>query len=117
MAHAAPLIVSNLLVVGLAYLTFGDPIVFMQVVLAALTMYFFFALLRTGAQVIHGFTTVAAASGIWFLVAALHNGALGKPLGWASFVAIVAAIGVSAAVLWPVLGGLPTSERVMRTET
>jgi hypothetical protein len=91
-AHFAPLAISGLLVVSLAYLTFGDPIVFMQPVLMAVTIYFFTALLKTGAQVIHGFTTIAAASGL----------------------VLIAIIGVAAAVLWPVLMMLPASTRSIR---
>ena len=38
-----------------AYLSFGDPVIFLQLLLSQGTMYFFRCLLQTGAQVLHGF--------------------------------------------------------------
>jgi len=113
-AHFAPMSVAGLLVVGLGYETFGDPIIFLQILLVVTTMYFFAALLKTGAQVIHGFTTVAASSGIWFLVWALHNGAMGTQNSWLFTGMILVIVVVIGAVLWPLLTKLPSSRRVVR---
>jgi len=113
-AHFAPLSIAGLLVVGLAYTTFGDPIVFMQILLGFTTMYFFTALLKTGAQVIHGFTTIAASSGVWFFVWAMHNGATGVQNSWSFTALILAAVLITGAVAWPLLARLPSSQRVVR---
>lgn len=113
-AHFAPVTITSLLVVILAYQAFGDPVIFMQFLLVGATMYFFTMLLRTGAQIIHGFTTIAASSGLWFLVWALHNAAAGTQTSWAFVISMVVAVSVAGAALWPVLVRLQTSERVVR---
>jgi len=113
-AHFAPLTITNLLVVLLVYDAFGDPIIFIQVLLVAVTLYFFAMLLKTGAQVIHGFTTIAASSGVWFFVWALHNGATGAPTSWPLTAVIFIASIFAGAALWPVLSRLRSSRRVAR---
>jgi hypothetical protein len=85
--------------------------VFLQLLMVGATVYFFEALLRTGAQVLHGFTTVAASSGVWFLILAIAQGANGKTTGWLALV-LAAAVSVAvAAALWPSLRRLPASRR------
>jgi len=116
-AHFAPLSIANFLVVGLAFHAFGDPIVLLQIPLAGVTIYFFTALLKTGAQMIHGLTTVTASSGIWFFIWALGNGAAGTPVSWALIVSIVVAATVTGIVIWPDLTELPASPRVTREES
>jgi hypothetical protein len=107
----APLAVTGLLVAVLAYRAFGDPLVFLSLPLAALTMYFFNALLRTGAQVLHGFTTASASSGLWFLVWGLGNGADGTPQSWTFVSAVVLAGATAAALAWPLISRLPATPR------
>ncbi|MDP6435679.1 MAG: hypothetical protein QF790_03600 [Gammaproteobacteria bacterium] len=110
-AQFAPLGVLSVLGVVAAWLTLGDPVVFLQLLLAPLTMYFFGLLLKTGAQVLHGFTTSAASSGVLFLAAGIHGGASGEPLSWfvvgAAFVATI----ILAAILRPLLAALPATPR------
>lgn len=115
-AHFAPLLVVNLLVVFLVHSAFGDPIIFLQILLTGVTLYFFAVLQRTGAQVIHGFTTLAASSGIWLFVWALKNGAAGTPSSWESLALICAAVIGAGLSLWPMLMKLPTSARVIRNQ-
>jgi len=75
-------------------------------------MVFFSALLKTGAQVLHGFTTIAASSGIWFFLWAVENGDAGTPNSWLLAITIlVVGAGVIAAA-WPLMLKLPRSERV-----
>jgi hypothetical protein len=94
-----------------AYLSFGDPVIFLQLLLAQATMYFFRCLLRTGAQVLHGFTTIAASSGVWFLAAAVHGGSTGTPRSWWFVVGVAAALVVAAALARPALLRLPITPR------
>lgn len=113
-AHFAPLSIANFMVVGLAFHAFGDPVVLLQIPLAGVTIYFFTALLKTGAQVIHGLTTVTASSGVWFFIWALGNGAAGTPSSWALIVSIVVAATLAGIMIWPDLTELPASPRVQR---
>lgn len=112
--HFAPLSAVNLLAIYLGYTAFGDPVIFLQLLLVAVTLYFFSLLLRTGAQVIHGFTTIAASSGTWFFIWALHNGASETQNSWAFALAIVTAALIAGTMLWPMLVRLPASLRVVR---
>ena len=57
---------------------------------------FFNLLLKTGAQVLHGFTTLAASSGVLFLVAGIHGGTSSEPLGWTAVIVTVAAVAALA---------------------
>lgn len=113
-AHFAPLSIASTLAICLAYVAFGDPVVFLQLLLAGVTMVFFAALLKTGAQFMHGFTTVAASSGVWFFVWALHSGAAGQSHSWIFVGAVAATAGLLCFVAWPALTSLPASRRVIR---
>jgi hypothetical protein len=66
--------------------------------MSSLTMVFFGALLQSGNQVLHGFTTVAATSGPLFLAWGIHGGASGTPQSWL-FVVLVAAFAIAIAML------------------
>ncbi|MDJ0927659.1 MAG: hypothetical protein QNJ73_08415 [Gammaproteobacteria bacterium] len=110
-ATFAPLSIIGLLGVFLAYLAFGDPIIFLQLLMTAATMYFFTVLLRTGNQNLHGFTTTASASGIWFLALAITNGAAGTQTSWITVAVIVAISIIGGFLLWPVLMRLQPTPR------
>ena len=81
-----------------AYLNLADPVVFLQLLMSSLTMVFFGALLQSGNQVLHGFTTVAATSGPLFLAWGIHGGASGSPRSWL-FVMLTAVIAIAIAAL------------------
>jgi hypothetical protein len=81
-----------------AYMSFSDPIIFLQLLLPAITMFFYGLLLKTGAQALHGFTTVAASSGVVFLVWGIHNAAQGTVTSWVA-VAVAVVLMVVAGVL------------------
>jgi len=110
----APLAVTGVLAAVAAWGVAGDPLVFLQVPMAGVTLYFFSALLRSGAQALHGFTTAAAASGTWFLVAGLGNGAAGTPVPWAAVIGAVAAGMVAGGLAWRPLGALRATPRGAR---
>jgi hypothetical protein len=109
----AALGMSNLVAIWVAYEAFGTPIVFLQLLAVGATLYFFQALMRTQAQALHGFTTISASSGVWFLLLAISAGAAGRPGSWwlPSTIAVVA--GIAAALLWPRVTALPASSRVL----
>ncbi len=109
-----PMAVMGILTAVLGYMAFGDPVIFLQLLLAQVTMFFFNALLATGAQVLHGFTTAAASSGVWFLIWAISNGAAGTPTSWIFVGGVVVAAVILRFALWPVLTRLPKSPRVVR---
>lgn len=114
-AHFAPPSLIGILVAVLAYQAFGDPIIFLSVFLGGATMYFFSALLKTRAQVLHGLTTAAASSGIWFLLWAVHNGDAGTRNSWQFVGAVIVVAGVAMAAGWPFLSKLPASVRLVRS--
>jgi hypothetical protein len=104
---------SNLLAIWVAYQAFGAPVVFLQLIGVGATLYFFQALMRTQAQVLHGFTTIAASSGVWFLLLAIAAGAAGRPGSWVAPLIVTVAAGVLAVLLWPRLAALPASSRFL----
>jgi len=112
--HFAPPSLIGLLVAVIGYRVFGDPVIFLPVALGFATMYFFTALLKTGAQVLHGATTVAASSGLWFFAWAVHNGDAGTPTSWLFVGGLVVAGAVALAAAWPFVSTLSASERVAR---
>jgi hypothetical protein len=112
-----PLAVTGLLGTLLAYRAFGDPVVFLGLGLPALTLYFFGLLLRTGAQALHGCTTAAAASGLWFTILAIGSGAAGQPTPWAFVIATALAAGVGFLAIRPRLATLRPTPRVRRQAT
>jgi hypothetical protein len=113
-AQYVPMGVTGLLVAVTGYQAFGDPIIFLSVFLPGATMYFFGALLKTGAQVLHGCTTSVASSGLWFFAWAVHNGDAGTPSSWWFGGGILAATAIVLAAAWPFVSKLPASTRVVR---
>jgi hypothetical protein len=112
-AYFAPLTVSSLLAIGLAFEAFGDPVVFLQLLVVAATMFFFGALLRTQAQMLHGFTTLAASSGAWFLIWAIANGSGGQSTSWWLLAVIAGASVALGLAIRPFLYRLPPSRRAV----
>jgi hypothetical protein len=108
----APLATSGLLATVVAFQAFGDPVVFLQLLMVGVTLYFFTALLRTGAQVLHGFTTAAAASGLWFLVLAIDHGARGEAAATGTLAAVAGATLVAGLAARRRLLRLPPTRRV-----
>jgi hypothetical protein len=115
--YFAALGAANLLAIGLAFSTFDDPVIFLQLLVVGATIYFFEGLLRTGAQVLHGFTTLSASSGVWFLIWAIADGSTGQRSSWLVTAGIVALTVVAGIGLWPYLRRLPTSARKVRAVT
>ena len=111
-AHFAPLAVLGFLAAFGAWRSFGDPVIFVQLVLSPLTMVFFGALLKTGAQLLHGFTTAAASSGVLFLAWGIHGGATEQPQSWLTVVLIVGATLLLVAICRPLMLRLPQTPRV-----
>ena len=111
--YFAPMSVSSLLAIWLAFEAFGDPVVFLQLLMVAATMLFFGALLRTQNQVMHGFTTIAASSGSWFLVWAIVAGARGEQTTWLTVALIAVVAAAVGAALRPKLFSLPPSKRAV----
>lgn len=111
-AQFVPMSVLGLLATVAAYMQLGEPGIFLQLLLVPLTLYFFNGLLQTGNQVLHGFTTVAASSGVLFLVWGIHAGATGTSRGWFGVVLTVVITVLAAVVLRPWLYALrPTPRR------
>ncbi len=111
--YFAPMSVSSLLAIGLAFEAFGDPAVFLQLLAVSATMMFFGALLRTQNQVLHGFTTVAASSGSWFLVWAIVAGARGETTSWTTVIIITVITVAIGILIRPALFRLPPSKRAV----
>lgn len=108
----APIGLMGLIVAVLAWLTFGDPVVFLMFAQIGLTLFFFAALLNTGAQLLHGLTTIVASSGALLLPWAIVNGATGQQLSWLTVVVILVGTAIVAGLLRGPLNRLPPSPRV-----
>lgn len=109
--HFVPPSLIGILVAVLGYQAFGDPAILLSIFLGFATIYFFMALLRTGAQVLHGFTTISASSGLWFFRWSVENGEAGTPISWSFFVGVLVVSALVLAAAWPLLTKLPTSPR------
>ena len=96
------------------YFSFGDPVVFLQLVCSGLTLFFFDLLLKTGAQVLHGFTTGSNALGVLMIVWAISNGATDQTKSWVFVLAVAAATGLVAFLMRPTLSKLTTTPRIKR---
>ena len=96
------------------YLTFGNPIVFLQIVAGQLTLYFFTLLLKTRAQSLHGCVALVSTSGIWTVAWAIFSGAAGKPQTWLFVVLFGAAVALLALALKPRLEQLAATPRLSR---
>jgi hypothetical protein len=108
-----PLAVLGLLSVFTAYVRFEDPVIVLQLLLSPLTMYFFGLLLKTGAQMLHGFTTAAASSGVLFLAWGIHGGVEARPQSWEFVLTIIGITVLVAAALRPLLLKLEQTPRRM----
>lgn len=93
------------------YLTFGNPIVFLQIVAGQLTLYFFTLLLKTRAQFLHGCVALSSTAGIWVAALAVYSGAAGKPQSWVLVIALAAVVALVAMLLRPWLGRISASPR------
>lgn len=107
-----PLAVLGFLSVATAYLRFNDPVIVLQLLLSPLTMYFFGSLLKTGAQLLHGFTTAAASSGVLFLAWGIHGGLEGQPQSWPAVIAVIVLTLLAALALRPLLLKLQRTPRL-----
>ena len=118
-AQFLPLSVVSLLAALLAWRAFGDPVVFLQFLFTAMTLYFFSLLLRTGQQALHGFTTLAACSGVLLLSLAIANGANARSVSWWMLIGVVVVSLLAGRLLWGPLSRLPASPQsiAMPSET
>lgn len=107
----APIGAMGIMVAVLAWQTFGDPVVFLLFAQTGLTLFFFAALLNTGAQAMHGFTTLVASSGALLVPWAIMNGATGQPFSWLAVGLILIATLAIAGLLKGPLNRLPRSPR------
>ena len=108
-AQFLPLAVAGLTAVASAYRSFADPVLVLQLALSPLTMLCFASMLKTGNQVLHGFTTLFASSGVLFLAAGVHGAAIGDPLSWVVVGLVVLITGVAMLALKPLLVRLPAT--------
>ena len=96
----APLAVLGTGSVAAGWFSFGDPVILLQLLVSPLTGVFFAALLKTGAQSLHGFTTLTAAANVPLLVWAIAGSAGGEPTP-AAVAAALAVLMVAAIALVP----------------
>ena len=92
-----PLALLGLGSVAAMWFSFGDPLVFIQLLISPLVGVFFAALLRTGAQFIHGFVTLLASSNGLFTAWVIYSAADGEPTPWTTV--IIAAVLMIALML------------------
>ena len=93
------------------YFTFGNPIVFLQMVTGQLTLYFFTLLLKTRAQALHGCVALVSTSGLWVIAWAIHGSAQGRSQGWVVLIVLAVAAGGLVLALKPRLGRLKATPR------
>ena len=110
-AAMLPLALLGLLSAIVAFNTFGDPVILLQIGLPVITMFFFGLLLKTGSQILHGFTTLAASSGVLLLAWGIHRAGTLPLDGWLVFTALVIAALVITRGLRRLLSSLPATVR------
>jgi len=87
-----PLAAVGLLSSAVAYVTFGDPVILLQIGMPAVTGFFFGILLSTGNQLMHGLTTLAASFGVVLLAWGIQRSGTLVLDGWLVVVAVVIAV-------------------------
>ena len=92
-----PLAAVGLLSGVVAYTTFGDPVILLQLGMPAVTAFFFGILLRTGNQFMHGLTTLSASFGVVLLAWGIQRSGSLVVDGWLVVIALV--IGVLVLLL------------------
>ncbi len=77
-----PLALLGLGAIAAGYYRFESPVFLLQVFVTPLVNGLFGALLRTGAQFLHGFVTLAAAANAALLIWAIASSVAGPPVSW-----------------------------------
>jgi len=93
------------------YRRFGDPTVFLFVVIGGSTGYFFSLLLKTLNQSLHGFTAIVNGVGMLIVAYSLRQSALSAPSSWLLVAGCTIAYGAVLVGLYPVLSRLPATKR------
>jgi len=95
------------------FLSFGNPIVFIQIVTGQLTVYFFSLLIKTKAQSMHGLTAFISCTGTWFIAWGIYGAASDEPKSWAFVIFLTIFFALAALLLKPRLEKLkPTPHRI-----
>jgi len=89
-----PLTILGFLSTAIAFKTFGDPVILLQIGLPLITMFFFNLLLKTRNQFFHAVTTLTASSGVLLLAWGIYRAGNLSLDGWlvSSALVIVAVI-------------------------
>jgi hypothetical protein len=103
-----PLAVLGLGSVAAMWFSFGDPLVFLQLLISPLVGVFFAALLRSGAQFLHGFVTLLASSNGLFTAWVIHSAADGEPTPWTT-------VAVAAVLMIALLLAVPRATKNLTT--
>jgi hypothetical protein len=88
---------------------FGNPVVFLQLLSVIYTMFFFFALIKTKNQVLHGFVGLISGAGLSFVSLAVELSAQGIIVSWTVVVAIFVAALLIAKLLNGYISKLPAT--------
>ena len=99
------------------FLSFGDPVVFMQIVTGQLTLYFFSLLLKTKSQSMHGLTAFTSCTGTWFLAWAISGSASGEPKSWTFVISLTIILSIAALFFKPRLEKLQATPRRSRYQS
>lgn len=99
------------IVTFILYRHFGDPSVFLFVVVGGSTGYFFALLLKTESQALHGFTAIVNGVGTAIVAWSIHQSALGTPASWLSVAIAVALYGGLLGAAYPALSKLEPTKR------
>ena len=97
--------------VAAAWLAFRDPLIFLQLLVSPLTGVVFNALLRTGAQSLHGVTTMVASSNVLILALAIASAADGESGSWSLTGAVAAIVIIGVALIPRAARGLQPTPR------
>ena len=97
------------------YSVFGDPLIYFLIIgPSAVLFYFITALLATGAQFLHGFTTLSAGAGFAVATWGMLSGIQETPHSWTTFAIVCLVLLVAGVALRPVLLRLaPTPHRIL----
>ncbi len=94
-----PLALLGLGAAAAGYYRFDNPVFLLQLLVTPLVNSLFGTLLKTGAQFLHGFVTLAAASNALLLAWGIASSAAGDPLSWPAFGSAAIAILAIAALV------------------
>ncbi len=104
-----PLAVVGLISGVVTFQTFAEPVLLLQLGLPMVTAFFFGLLLKTGNQLLHACTALAASSGVLIFAWGIYRAGVEAANGWGLAVGMAVFVALLLAAVRPLLASLPST--------